>query len=572
MRMIAILSTALLLIGCDLHRPLGNDLKVQPSSPLPGAGTGSANSPSSASPTLTWKGNPGADSYQVQVDSTCGAASSCAFTSPQIDTTVTTTSFAPPAPLAIPTTGTHSQTYCWRVRGCQKGVCGDWSDPRCFVVGATKSLNRDLNGDGYPDFVVGAPNDSSGQTSAGKAYVYLGGPNLPTRPALVIDDNIANDALGYGVAMVGDVNGDGYGDYVVQTSGATMSNGLLDRVMVFFGGRVLKAQPDITFTGPTSQDAIFLPTGCGDLNGDGYDDIAFETLHYDANTTQPPRVEIHFGGPDMATSAPLVLASPHPTDILVFSIAAAGDVNGDGYPDLIVGSSGSQVGVSSVVGEALVYYGGSPMDATADVIFQAPDLVPALLPFPVAGVGDINGDGFADVAIAAGDLSWASTVYVYYGGTAPHTSPDLTLQEDYPGTSFGLSILPAGDLNHDGYADFAVLSGNGGTFAGPPEKGGGNTYVLLPGKVFLYAGGQAPSDSAFATVAAEASHPYIVGGSVLDVDGDGEPEIMVSDSNENGFSPTSHSQIAIYRGSNSYQTPVRVLSGFSGGNGIVLGN
>jgi hypothetical protein len=437
-------------------------------------------------------------------------------------------------------------------------------------VGATKSLNRDLNGDGYPDFVVGAPNDSSWQ--AGKAYVYLGGPNLPTRPALVIDDTIAYQALGSYVAMVGDVNGDGYGDYVVQASVANSGNGQVGRVMVFFGGRVLKAQPDITFTGPTSQDATVLPTGCGDLNGDGYDDIAFETIHYDANTTQPPRVEIHFGGPDMATSAPLVLASPHPTDIFVFSIAAAGDVNGDGYPDLIVGSSGSQVGVSSVVGEALIYYGGSPMDATADVIFQAPDLVPAVLPFPVAGVGDVNGDGFADVAIAAGDLSWASTVYIYYGGTAPHTSPDLTLQEDYPGTRFGHSIVPAGDLNHDGYADFAVLSGNGGTFYGPPEKGGGYTSVLLPGKVFLYVGGQAPSDSAFATITAEASHPYIVGGSVLDVDGDGEPEILVCDLNDDNGATPPNSQIAIYRGSNSYQTPVRVLSGFSGGNGIVLGN
>ena len=560
MRTITTFSTALLLLGCDLHRPLGNNLNVQPSSPLPGAGTGKANAPSSATPTLTWNGNPSADSYEVQVDSSCHAASSCAFTSPEIDTTVTATSFTPPAPLAIPTTGPHGQTHCWRVRGCQKGACGDWSTPRCFVVGADKSLNRDLNGDGYPDFVVG---EYSNQP---KAYVYLGGPNLPARPALLVNVNSPDGSFG-GVAMVGDVNGDGYGDYTVAIPTFGL-DGEGARLMVFFGGPALKDQPDITLTAPATEAGIGMVTGCGDLNGDGYDDIAFELSH--TNPTTQLRVEIHWGGPDLATSAPLVLASPHPTDIDVFSIAAAGDMNGDGFPDLILGSSwsvpDSNGWISSVVGEALIYYGGSPMDATADVIFPLPNPVSNVYYVPVAGVGDVNGDGFADVAIAPGYLSWESTVYVYYGGTAPHTSPDLTLLEEYPGTDFGLSILPAGDLNHDGYADFAVLSNDGGTFVVPAANGG---TLRLPGKVFLYAGGQAPSTSPFATITAEASHPYIFGGSILDADGDGEPEILVCDSNEPNGAP-SQPQIAIYRSSNNYQTPVRVLSGL--GESFALGN
>jgi hypothetical protein len=438
-------------------------------------------------------------------------------------------------------------------------------------VGAAKSLNRDLNGDGYSDFVVGAGSDPSKQP---KAYVYLGGPSLPARPALVVDDNLP-DNYGTGVAMVGDVNGDGYGDYAVQTQHASIDGQGGTRIMVFFGGSVLKAQPDITFAPAAVQDVMLGVTGCGDLNGDGYDDIAFETVRNDVNgNTQPPRVEIHFGGPDLATSAPLVLASAHPTDVIPFSIAAAGDVNGDGYPDLVVGAGLASPG-SSVGAEVLLYYGGSPMDATADVVFPNPYPSTPSTAFPVAGVGDINGDGFADVAIAVSPgaggpiVTGGGTVDIYYGGTTPHTSPDLSLQGDPQGEGFGISILPAGDLNHDGYADFAVLAVDGGSY-GVPVSGGGIQYFRNPGKVFLFAGGQAPSASAFATVSAPVSHPYVLAGAIVDANGDGEPEILVGVSDEPGTSSISLSQVIVYSERNQYQTPVRMLSGFSVGDGFGL--
>ena len=380
MRALILLAFAVSLVGCDIHRQLGDDLQVQPVAPLAGAGTGSVSSAAAGRPTLRWSASAAAQTYHLQVDDSCSAVATCDFPSPEIDAAgLTSTSYVPPSPLPAASTAPFGRRYYWRVQACKGDSCGEWSATRIFVVGHERTLNRDLNGDGYPDFVVGAPESNAAAESGGQVSVVLGGPRLPSEPSLVITSDVGSARFGSAVAMAGDVNGDGYGDYLVRT--IVNADGSTDpaqgsRVMLFYGGPTLKRQPDMVFpsAGPGANDETVNESvvGCGDLNGDGYDDIAFgsfDAAAFFANgdvPAAPSWVEIHFGGPDMATSAPIVLYGDAPTpdvngnvvsDGFGSAISAAGDVNGDGYPDLIVGSPWSS-DASIIGGKVRIYFGG----------------------------------------------------------------------------------------------------------------------------------------------------------------------------------------------------------------------
>ena len=386
--------------------------------------------------------------------------------------------------------------------------------------------------------------------------------------APTISSNSTNDVpvdqLGHAVAVAGDVNGDGFGDFLVQTTGNNMSVGTQSgRVLLFFGGVNLKAQPDIKFAGGNVDDANGPMTGCGDLNGDGDDDIAFAATDIDAQhqAILPARVEIHFGGPAMATSAPLVLLGESAPDFFGSSISAAGDVNGDGYPDLIVGSHQGASGG----GRVRIYFGGPQMDAAPDVILESPADAPVTghFGYSVAGVGDVNGDGFADVAVGATDgneyPASPGRVYVYYGGSPPHTTPDLVFMGNYPDEYFGQVVVSAGDLNHDGYADIAVLAR--GIPAGEVDVAVGRTATQ--GRVYLYWGGEHPILSpVIENAPAPIAFPSGMSLAVFDIDGDAEPEILTGQLANYGSSPVT-GQVSIYQSSNNYAAPALTISAAS---------
>ena len=113
-----------------------------------------------------------------------------------------------------------------------------------------RRLNTNLNGDGYADLVIAAPVSSAVAQQAGRVFVYLGGPTLSSTPALVIGSDRPFDEFGATVAMVGDVNGDGYGDFLVRTNGdqATSGRAPTPRALLYFGGATLQADPAVTLT------------------------------------------------------------------------------------------------------------------------------------------------------------------------------------------------------------------------------------------------------------------------------------------------------------------------------------
>jgi hypothetical protein len=175
----------------------------------------------------------------------------------------------------------------------------------------------------------------------------------------------------------------------------------------------------------------------------------------------------------------------------------------------------------------------------------------------VVGLGDVNGDGFADVAVGApgGDELVGgsgpqpplnSRAYVYFGGVAPHTSPDLVLQVSQDTFVFGL-LAPAGDVDHDGYTDIAVMA------EGTQQYTPTNCCQPRPGKVYLFSGGP---DAGQSTIATAVPGMGVWGFAVLDIDGDDNPEILTGRT----YYPNDMStrqQVSIYHSADGYAAPAR---------------
>ncbi len=138
------------------------------------------------------------------------------------------------------------------------------------------------------------------------------------------------------------------------------------------------------------------------------------------------------------------------------SVRSAGDVNGDGYSDVIIGADRNY---SSWTGGANIYFGGSSMNNTADVILVG-EAAYNLFGFSVSSAGDVNGDGFSDVIVAAyGYYSNTGRAYIYFGGPAMNNTADLIMTGEAIDSYYGVSVSTAGDVNGDGFSDVIVGAG-----------------------------------------------------------------------------------------------------------------
>jgi hypothetical protein len=382
----------------------------------------------------------------------------------------------------------------------------------------------DVNGDGYADWIVGANANDAGGSNAGRAYVYYGGPGADAVADLTFTGAAANDNLGVSVAGAGDVNGDGYADLIVGASGSNSTG----RAYVYYGGPGADAIPDLTLNGAAASDNFgFSVAGAGDVNGDGFADVIVGANRNDAAATDAGRAYVFFGGYAPDATADLILTGAAATDFFGYSVAGAGDVNGDGYADVIVGAFHNDA-AGSDAGRAYVYYGGRTPNAVADLLLTGA-AAGDNFGYSVAGAGDFNGDGFADVIVGAylNDALGTNTgrAYIYYGGLGADATPDLVLNGATAGDGFGFSVAGVGDANGDGFADVAVsglLSDANGTDAG---------------RAYLYYGGpgaDAVADQAFTGAAAGDVFGWSLAGAG-DTNADGFADLVVgANSNDVG--------------------------------------
>ncbi len=236
------------------------------------------------------------------------------------------------------------------------------------LFGNSVTTAGDVNGDGYSDVIVGAPYYDNGQTDEGRAFVYYGSASgLSASPNWTAESDQGHAFFGSSVSTAGDVNGDGYGDVIIGAP--YFSNGEAEegRAYVYYGSASgLSAAPD--WTAESDQVTAYFGysvSTAGDVNGDGYSDIIVGAPFYDNGQTDEGRTYVYYGSASGLSAAPDWTAeSDQDAAYFGYSVSTAGDVNGDGYSDIIVGAPFYDNGQTDE-GRTYVYYGSASGLSTA---------------------------------------------------------------------------------------------------------------------------------------------------------------------------------------------------------------
>ncbi|PXX51564.1 S-layer family protein, partial [Pseudomonas sp. LAMO17WK12:I9] len=409
---------------------------------------------------------------------------------------------------------------------------GDWA-------GFSVSNAGDVNGDGIADLIVGAPRGDDGGSNAGEAYVIFGRTdgnwgsvdgtgrrvlnlaNLTPSEGFVIQGDSAVDQMGHSVSSAGDVNGDGIADLIVGANQGGDGGAQAGEAYVIFGRadgnwggvdgtgrRVL----DLTSLAPSrgfiiqgdgaGDQAGFSVSGAGDVNGDGIADLIIGAVAGDdggLNTGEAyvvfGRADGNWGGVDGTGRRVLDLTNLAPGQGFIIqgddlststgmSVSNAGDVNGDGIDDLIIGAPWKDNGQADV-GYAYVVFGRADgnwgsVDGTGRRTLNVGTLPPSQgfiiqgdgigndeLGRVVSNAGDVNGDGIDDLIVGASN---AGEAYVVFGrsdgnwggvdgaGRQVLGVGNLTPNQGFiiRGSDVNRSVSSAGDVNGDGIADIVV--------------------------------------------------------------------------------------------------------------------
>jgi hypothetical protein len=308
-------------------------------------------------------------------------------------------------------------------------------------LGLSTTILGDLDADGDGDLLTGAPFLVMNEARRpGAAYVWRGGATgLDATPSV-----LQGRAAGYGhiVVSAGDVNGDGFGDALVL---GPLREGTPSRVSVFWGALAgIGTRPAQVL----SDDTVTRAAGGFDLDRDGFADvIAGATETSPSGRMNAGAVRVYRGSATGLLGLPaLTFEGDTAGERLGSSVAALGDVNGDGYEDMAFGSNGA--------GGARIVYGGATIETIALGAVIAGDATGSR----VARIGDVNGDGFADLAIgASGARAGLGRVSVHFGSPSGLAqTPARVWEGDALNTGFGEVIAALGDVNGDGFDDLAL--------------------------------------------------------------------------------------------------------------------
>ncbi|MBS1519259.1 MAG: FG-GAP repeat protein [Bacteroidetes bacterium] len=362
------------------------------------------------------------------------------------------------------TNGQQSEGGAFVYYGSETGLSNapDWiseGNQTAAFYGTSVSTAGDVNGDGFSDVVIGAPQFSNLQSGEGRVFLYLGSTSgLATSEAWSAESNRIDANFGNSIALAGDVNGDGYSDIIVGANKLGVGQENEGKVFVyhgFTGGLPATAN----WTAESNQyhaefgSSVFT---AGDVNGDGYSDVIIGSDKYDNGEVDEGRVFVYHGSNiGLSNTANWTAESNQASAYFGSSVSTAGDVNGDGYSDVIVGAKFYVNGQASE-GRAFIY-SGSPAGLLSNPFWiDEVNEENANFGTSVCIAGDVNGDGFSDVIVGAPNIDNTFTneggAFVYYGSSGNiNTSYKITLQNS-------LSNAIAGDVNGDGYSD--VITGD----------------------------------------------------------------------------------------------------------------
>lgn len=333
------------------------------------------------------------------------------------------------------------------------------------MLGALVVCPGDVNGDGWPDALVGTQYPGASPARVGELQVLAGGPggltsNVPWR----VDGGHDWTAFGEGTAPIGDVNRDGCADLAVAEHDWNDRARSQGRVLVFLGSKSgPRAAPDQVLTdGAQGERFGHWVRGVGDVNGDGYGDVLIGAPTWKGRGAVVGCVLLYLGGPRGLSPAPATrIAGMEEGDAVGFAqtFVGLGDVDGDGYADVAIGAPGHS-GRAAGVGEVRVYRGGPRgLEPRPSWVHEGWCSESAF--GRTVAAGDVDGDGRVDLVIAAPNYgrtkdeqgTGAVCVFRGVGGRALFTrGPDGWVSGAQPGSGFG-TTLSVGDTDGDGAAD-----------------------------------------------------------------------------------------------------------------------
>jgi len=398
--------------------------------------------------------------------------------------------------------------------------------------GATMAFVGDVNGDGVPDLLVGAPKqDVGGNTDQGQVYLLSGA----TGALILTLDNPSPQAgakFGVIVASAGDIDGDGENDLLIgapeqdvgpcqigDTSGCSVGQAF---VFSSVTGDLL-----LTLNHPTPNNSSFFGSAVasiGDISGDLVPDLIVGSPGNGLGVFRPSQVFV-FSGAD--GSLLLTINDPHPSEVesevgFTFGsvVVSIGDVNGDGKPDILVGDAQQDVGGNVDQGQVHVFSGAD--GALIRTIDHPQPQAGAFFGASAAVVGNINGDGIGDILVGAprhdvGLNPDQGRAYVLSGATGATL---LTLDDPTPQLSanFGFAVAGMGNFNGDAVPELLI--------GAPGQTAGGNSGQ---GQAFIFSGATGgllvTLDNPIAQRDANFGHTVASGG---DLDGDGVLDPLVA--------------------------------------------
>jgi len=342
----------------------------------------------------------------------------------------------------------------------------------------------DVNGDGFSDVVDGT-------------IVYQGSPgDLKISSDWLHQDPQVGSKYGFSVSTANDVNGDGFDDVIIGAP--RYDNGQVDEGKVFvYHGSGLGRNFRYSWTAEGNQAGArfgYSVRSAGNINGDQFSDIIIGAPYYDSDQVDVGKVFVYHGSYFGLTSQPAwSVVGGQSSCKFGYSVDTAGDVNGDGFSDVIIGAplySSEPEGT----GKVFLYYGSADglnfkdiwaFSGLQDFSIGYLEIKGGGFGYSVSTAGDVNGDSYSDVIIGAPSYRDSNNIkigkaFVIYGSSSGlNNGIDWTIESSTEGRNFGINVSSAGDVNGDGFSD--VLIGKRNHYS-HPESFSGSSFLFLGSK------------------------------------------------------------------------------------------